>query len=479
MTKLRIFLVLFAWGSAAFAQAYHPADAYRYVSSRGSDSNDGLSPGTAFATPQHCNAVVVALGGGTCDARTLYYFTTGTEIDVGQHSPAVAVTLLVPPHGLWNGSVSGGSSNVLKVFSLGSVIGTSAGQGNPFVIEASSGASVIDVCGTEPSPTSGSSYIHMEGFGCQSQGGATVSGAVIHIQSLFDVSRISDLSASASSANTKALWIHGVCCGTMVERVKGHGSAISGNVPCTIGSGSDSNQGGDIGPISCTGAGSGQNDLVIIQSSVGNAPGHYHDVYTEMYLTADTSTAVVAVTGSSGLSDFLDRLTLGADHLGSTRYMIEIANGTSLIARNIQLGGYSGNGINDHNPGHGSVSPGASAVITDYSTQNVCCALASYFTSLDASGIKNDKGLQLFDATATCTTAASVGATCTTASIPLPVAEPDTNYRVVCTGKGGGSGVAVIQSIINSSATQFTITIAALTAAAATFPSYDCMVGHN
>jgi len=39
--------------------------------------------------------------------------------------------------------------------------------------------------------------------------------------------------------------------------------------------------------------------------------------------------------------------------------------------------------------------------------------------------------------------------------------------------------VSVIQSIINSSATQFTITIAALTAAAATFPSYDCMVGHN
>jgi hypothetical protein len=158
--------------------------------------------------------------------------------------------------------------------------------------------------------------------------------------------------------------------------------------------------------------------------------------------------------------------------------MLDIANGSSLIVRNMQLGGFSGNAINDHNTGR-SLSPGASAVITDYSTQNACCALASYFTSLDASGIKNDKGLQLFDATATCTTAASVGATCTTASIPLPVAEPDTNYRVVCTGKGGGSGVAVIQSIINSSATQFTITIAALTAAAATFPSYDCMVGHN
>jgi hypothetical protein len=476
MTKLRIFLVLFAWGSAAFGQGYHPADAYRYVSSLGSDSNDGLSPGTAFATPQHCNAVVVSLGGGTCDARTLYHYTTGTEIDVGQHSPAVGVTLLVPPHGLWNGSVSGGYSNVLKVFSLGSVIGTSAGQGNPFVIEASSGASVIDVCGTEPSPVSGSSYIHMEGFGCQSQGGATVSGAVIHIQSLFDVSRISDLSASASSANTKALWIHGVCCGTIVERVKGHGSAISGNVPCTIGSGSDSNQGGDIGPISCTGAGSGENDVAIIQSSVGNAAGHSHDVYTEMYLTSDTSTPVVGVTGSSGLADVLDRLTLGADHASSTRFMLDIANGSSLVVRNMQLGGFSGNAINDHNTGR-SLSPGASAVITDYSTQNVCCALASYFTSLDVSGIKNDKGLQLFETATTCSTGARINNPCTTAEITLPVGYSDTNYRVSCTGLGP-TNFPQLQTVTKSN-TAFTITVNNLTAAPASYTSFDCIVGHN
>jgi hypothetical protein len=477
MTKLRVFLVLFAWAPAAFGQAYHPADAYRYVSSLGSDSNDGLSPGTAFATPQHCNAVVAALGGGTCDARTLYHYTTGTEIDVGQHSPAVAVTLLVPPHGLWIGSVSGGNSNVLKVFNLGSVIGASAGQGNPFVIEANSGASVTDVCGTEPSPTTGSGFVHMEGFGCQSQGGATVSGAVIHIQNLFDVSRISDLSASASSANTKALWIHGVCCGTMVERVKGHGSAISGNVPCTIGSGSDSNQGGDIGPISCTGAGAGQNDLVIIQSSIGSAPGHYHDVYTEMYLTADTSTAVVAVTGSSGLSDFLDRLTIGADHASSTRFMVDIANGSSLVVRNMQLGGFSGNAINDHNAGRGPISPGASAVVTDYSTQNVCCALASYFTSLDVSGIRNDKGLQLFETPTTCSTGATINTPCTTAEITLPVGYSDTNYRVSCTGLGP-TNFPQLQTVTKSN-TAFTITVNNSTAAPASYTSFDCIVGHN
>lgn len=87
-------------------------------------------------------------------------------------------------------------------------------------------------------------------------------------------------------------------------------------------------------------------------------------------------------------------------------------------------------------------------------------------------------GLQIFNTTTTCTTGASVGATCTTAAISLPVAEADTSYRIACTGKGL-TNVPVVIAATNSSATQFTITIAALTAAAASFASYDCIVGHN
>jgi hypothetical protein len=87
-------------------------------------------------------------------------------------------------------------------------------------------------------------------------------------------------------------------------------------------------------------------------------------------------------------------------------------------------------------------------------------------------------GLQIFNTTTTCTTAGSVGATCTTGAISLPVAEADTSYRVTCTGKGP-TAVPVISTIANSSATQFTITIAALTAVAASFTSFDCIAGHN
>jgi hypothetical protein len=94
------------------------------------------------------------------------------------------------------------------------------------------------------------------------------------------------------------------------------------------------------------------------------------------------------------------------------------------------------------------------------------------------SGLTNATGLQLFNTTTTCTTGSAAGSTCTTAAITLPVAEADTSYRVVCTGKGP-TNVPVVTNTTNSSATQFTITIAALTAAPASFASYDCTAGHN
>jgi hypothetical protein len=92
--------------------------------------------------------------------------------------------------------------------------------------------------------------------------------------------------------------------------------------------------------------------------------------------------------------------------------------------------------------------------------------------------LTNGTGLQQFNTATTCTTGASVGATCTTALITLPVAYADQAYHAVCLGKGP-TNVPVVIDATNSSATQFTITIAALTAAAASFSSYDCMVGHN
>jgi hypothetical protein len=95
-------------------------------------------------------------------------------------------------------------------------------------------------------------------------------------------------------------------------------------------------------------------------------------------------------------------------------------------------------------------------------------------------GIVNGLGDQAFSATpgaGSCPTAASIGATCTTGAITLPVSYSDTNYRVSCTGQGP-TNVPIVETYTKSN-TSFTITIASLTAAAANFSSYDCRVGHN
>lgn len=118
------------------------------------------------------------------------------------------------------------------------------------------------------------------------------------------------------------------------------------------------------------------------------------------------------------------------------------------------------------------------APISVASTTPVSNLTVQNCSSCTIPSVTNSTGLQIFNTTTTCTTGASVGATCTTAEISLPVAEADTSYRIACTGKGVTNVPAVIATT-NSSATQFTITIAALTAAAASFSSYDCVAGHN
>jgi hypothetical protein len=95
-------------------------------------------------------------------------------------------------------------------------------------------------------------------------------------------------------------------------------------------------------------------------------------------------------------------------------------------------------------------------------------------------GVINGTGLQLFTVTpgaGTCPTVASIGALCTTGNITLPVAYSDTNYRLSCTVLSP-TNVAIVETYTKSNTT-FTVTIAALTAAAANFGSFDCMAVHN
>ena len=92
-------------------------------------------------------------------------------------------------------------------------------------------------------------------------------------------------------------------------------------------------------------------------------------------------------------------------------------------------------------------------------------------------GITNNTGIQAFNTGISCTTAPSVGASCTTPAISLPVGYTDTNYRLVCIGLSP-TNVPELQTVTKSNTT-FTIKIVAISAAAATYGSYDCTAVHN
>jgi hypothetical protein len=92
-------------------------------------------------------------------------------------------------------------------------------------------------------------------------------------------------------------------------------------------------------------------------------------------------------------------------------------------------------------------------------------------------GLLNTVGLQSFNTTTSCTTAPSAGAACTTSPILLPIRYSDIAYRAQCTGLSP-TNVPVVQTVTKSKA-GFTITIVAITAAAATFASFDCTITHN
>jgi len=96
-------------------------------------------------------------------------------------------------------------------------------------------------------------------------------------------------------------------------------------------------------------------------------------------------------------------------------------------------------------------------------------------TSIEA--IENSQGVQLFNTTTTCTTAATAGSTCTTDAINLPITYSDTNYRLVCSGLSPTNVPAIVG--ITKSNSSFSLTIATITRAAATYDSFDCIAEHN
>ena len=350
---------------------------YWYVASGGSDSNDGLSQGSSFATPQKCNTAAIAAGGGTCDARMLFNYTTTTEIDAGNIT-GTFVTLLLPPYGNWHttGTIAG---NVLKVYQNSSAIGTNSGLGSLFGIHAASGSNVTDVCGTPNESPRG--YVKITGFGCFADTGSTVTNTC-EWQSLVDLSQV-DITCSNHSGGV-GLYEHNNCCHASIKGASNSVDA-AGSIPCVFGSSSDSDNSIDI-VASCTLAGTGEPNVEIIQD--GGSLDHI-SLYTEEG-SGDTTTPNVKVTcpiGASTSPDFIDNFEEGAAVVSETRFMVDVAANCSMDLNNISTGGITGNAVDDHTTGRTIVlAPGG--VLKHYETNNGARPSPIWTSILGSGGIK-------------------------------------------------------------------------------------------
>jgi hypothetical protein len=415
---LLCFLLLLAilfWSSASSAQTrvhsnqinpYGGRDAYRYVSSRGNDSNDGLSPGNAYATPQKCNSVVTGLGGGTCDMRSLYSYTSSTEIDCGNLS-SVPVVCLLPPYGIWLSNVSDGVSFGFKVFNNASAISQGISY-TEFAIQSGPTANMAALCGNDSSVAD--EHIRMEGFACDIfSGTATMAKSVGYFSGMSDGSHIDNMSfEDLSSTNvTKVFWANNDCCSMVFHNIVADAYAVPAVTPCWFGDGTTGpNLAIEVDGISCTHPGGGASVLVD-QEDNQFSTNVFKNVYMEMCPTGcfasftDTTTAWISVQtfGTPLAADLFLGVKAGGDLTASTRYTLDIASGAHATIIGASQGNISMNAVNDHNsPVHTKTAPVNSTF--SYSTEIANWINGAPSTRTIASG------------TATMTTAAIAAGAC-------------------------------------------------------------------
>jgi hypothetical protein len=469
---------------------YASASAYRYVDGAGSDTNDGLSPGTAKLTI--AGALLSLSGTGTIDVTGS--ITIPSTVTVGNNT-GTQVGIILEPGAQLICSMTGGT-DCIDLQGASFIAGQFGSHPLSAAIITTSGANISKIIGM-PSTVQGPSE-SVRNLSISVAGTATV-GDVLNICGQDQSNDFSNLVLSTNSPNvTNLLHVSGLCGGS-----------------------STSNGGGYVANVWANCAGLGSCTPVVVDAGVATstATWSFRDIYPENPGTGAAGMFILkTVAGAGSMFSFL------LSHIHT-----EQSFGSTVAIPGILVDGVGQVVIDDLTDSHASATSGTGCALKIQNTNAinfsgvyltggetnfngtissfvVCNAVTSknlfqngqgvayewnnsawnfafprYFDGglgISTTAIANNSGLQLFNTTTTCSTSGVIDNTCTTAAITLPVAEPDTSYRVVCIGKSP-TNVPVVITTTNLNASQFTITIASLTAAIATFASYDCTVGHN
>ncbi len=263
---------------------------------------------------------------GIVDARWCQNLTATSEIDVG--TPAgYPLTLLVPNMGVWIFSINNSGACGIKQFTHSSIVGTAAAGSGSFSLIAASSSSMYSLFCTDPSPTSGGSYISTSGVSAGNPNHATMTGALITFQHLFDSSQTDRIMAY----NFFGIGIQftDFCCGAIFKNTVSDGYANTGAAPVLIGGGTTG-----VGPLITGGAfyglsavhqGAGQNALQVNYNSNQMAINdvQIHNLMLEWESGTDTTTARVELIGAYSVS--FDGVVANPGP-ADTSYMFEIQN---------------------------------------------------------------------------------------------------------------------------------------------------------
>ena len=223
-------------------------------------------------------------------------------------------------------------------------------------------------------------------------------------------------------------------------------------------------------------------------SSAVNAVILQNNASSGYALLRDISIDFLAVDGETGVTnnvllDGVKRVLLKFVRCSGTKPCVHITNNPSNQDIDLGMTEVTGPQINVLDDANGITRRDPVLYNYHFLNPNALTEAASVhldnqvFTRISLAGSVNGAGMQLFSTPTNCTTAARFGSTCTTAPITLPVGYSDTNYRLVCSGLSPTNVPAIIGP--TKSNTTFTLTIVAITAAPASYDSFDCIAEHN
>lgn len=296
-----------------------------------------------------CKAALDAVGGGTCDARSLGGLTQteSEEIDWGTVRSQYQEILLLPPSGFWSWGFSDGRSCGIKQFSNSSILsGATGGAWSGLQLGAASSSTHMDslYC-TDPSAVRGISNVKAQGFYADNSRHGTFVNGLIHVSNVSDQSSFMDMGAINLYGNA---WVIGkLCCGVSFNRIFGQTGKATSDV-----------QGGDALLVK------GGGNAVLIENSTFNGPGTgannirinpstnvyamvFLNDYGEKYTTDDDGTPMIFIGPHVANVQFIGGFFVNGCTRRCSQYLFENHTRQGFSVKNVGFGWFDTNGIND------------------------------------------------------------------------------------------------------------------------------------